>query len=93
MKKFLTLVAVVMLGLCALTGCRKMTLEKSAKPLVTEIISEQLGGSAKCTKVKITDKIDDKHYRATAKLDNGNDIQVIIEDRGDMVYVSIPLLQ
>ena len=94
MKKSLMLIAVALLGMCVLTGCgRQSTLEKSAKPLVTEIIQKQLRGSAKCEKVKITEKIDEKHYKATASLDNGNEIKVIIEDRGDTVYVSIPLLQ
>ena len=93
MKKLLMLVAMVMLGLVALTGCHKANLENSAKPLVTEIISEQLGGNAKCVNVKITDQIDEKHYRATATLDHGNDLKIVIEDRGDTIYVSIPLLQ
>ena len=90
MKKFLTLVAVVMLGLCALTGCRKMTLEKNAKPLVDQIIANNLGSSgAHCKKVKIKEKISDKVYKGVASLDNGNDVTVYIEDNGDTIYVQL----
>ena len=43
-----------------------------------------------CLRVKITEKVDDTHYKAIATLDNGNDIRIMIEDRGDKVQVSIP---
>ena len=90
MKKFLTLVAVVMLSLCALTGCRKMKLEKEARPLVDKIISNNLGDAgAKCKKVKIKEKVSEKVYKGVASLDNGNEVTVYIEDNGDSIYVQL----
>ena len=44
-----------------------------------------------CLKVKITEKVDDKHYRAIATLDDGRDVRIMIEDRGDEIHVTIPL--
>lgn len=77
-----------------LTACnREGDLEESAVPAVNDIIRQQLDGEAKCLKVKITEKVDDKHYKANATLDNGNDIKIMIEDRGDQIYVTIPLNQ
>lgn len=77
-----------------LTACgRESELEESAVPVVTDIIHQQLGGDANCVKVKITEKIDDKHYKATATLSNGNDLKVMIEDRGEQILVTIPLNQ
>ena len=66
------------------------TLQDAARPVVTEIIREQLGGSAKCIRVRITDDIGGGYYKAVATLDNGNDIRILIEARGDMIYVTIP---
>lgn len=89
-KWFMAAVVIVSLGL---TGCsRESTLEESAVPLVSTIIADN-GGSAKCINVEITEKIGEKHYKATATLDNGNTIKIMIEDRGDQLYVSIPLDQ
>ena len=92
MKKFLVLIAAVLLACGNLTGCgnSRSTLEENAKPLVSQIIKEQLNGDAQCLKVKITDKVDNTHYKAVATLDNGNDLNIMIEDRGDMIYVTIP---
>ena len=93
MKKLFMLVALVLFGMGILTGCgsRESVLEESAKPLVSKLIVTQLGGSAKCLKVTISEKVDDKHYKANAALDNGNDLRIMIEDRGDQIYVTIPV--
>ena len=89
MKKFWTSIAVAVLALCTITGCgnRQANLEKSAKPIVTQITKDQFHWNTECFKVKITEKIDDKHYNAIATLTNGKDYEIIIEDRGDMVFV------
>ena len=42
-----------------------------------------------CLRVAITDKVDDKHYKATATLDNGKDIKIMIEDCGETINVTI----
>ncbi|HGU5839248.1 hypothetical protein [Escherichia coli] len=42
-------------------------------------------------KVTIQDKVTDKFYKATATLDNGNDINITIEMTGDEnFYVRVP---
>jgi hypothetical protein len=64
--------------------------EESAKPLVTQIVREQLGGTAKCVRVRVTNDLGDGYHKAIATLDNGNDIRILIETRGTMIYVTIP---
>lgn len=95
MKKIMMLIAAAMLGVFALAGCgpSKSDLEEGAKPLVTDIIKEQLGGEAKCLKVTLGEKVDDTHYKAVAKLDNGNDLNIMVEHKDDMIKVTIPLNQ
>ena len=74
-----------------LSACgREGTLEESAVPVVNSIIQRYVTGGAKCIKVKITEKVDSKHFKANATLDNGNDLKIMIEDRGDQIYVTIP---
>lgn len=90
-KLMLLLMSVVLL---AGFGCsREADLEETAVSLVTEILEENIGkdNAAKCINVKITEKINDKHYRAVATLNNGNDLNIIIEDQGEMVQVTIPM--
>ncbi len=66
-------------------------LVETACPLVTQIIQEQLGGSAVCKAVTIDREISDGFYKATAYLDNGNELQITIEEReGNQIYVQIP---
>ena len=74
-----------------LAGCGENDiLEETAIPVVNDILKENVDDPAKCIAVKISSKISDKHYKAVATLDNGNDINILIEDRGDMIYVTIP---
>lgn len=94
-------IALMMLGLGILAGCggRKSELEEAAKPLVSSIINDYTYynttsvtmSRVDCLKVKITEKVDDKHYRAIATLDDGRDVRIMIEDRGDEIHVTIPL--
>lgn len=72
---------------------KTVNLERSSVRIVTDILNNQFNVSAKCTKVEISEKISDKKYSAKATLDNGNDIKIIIEDRGDQIYVTIPFDQ
>ena len=72
-------------GMLLLTGCGN-EIEDSAVPVVNNIISEA-GGSAKCTKVKITETLNDNTYRGEAVLDNGNKIPVAITVNDDQIFV------
>lgn len=66
-------------------------IEEAACPVVTDIIHQQLAGSANCKSVKITDTVSDDFYKATATLDNGNDLNITIEKQKDgQIYVRIP---
>ncbi|SUH59101.1 Uncharacterised protein [Salmonella enterica subsp. enterica serovar Hartford] len=67
-------------------------LEEAACPTVTTILKQNNGTEApKCMKVTIQDKVTDKFYKATATLDNGNDINITIEMTGDEnFYVRVP---
>ena len=78
------------------TGCdylkatfnRQGYLEEQAAPLVTKLLKRN-GIPLECVKVTITRKIDTKNYEARAKLDNGEDLTIKIEDRGDTIWVQI----
>jgi hypothetical protein len=66
-------------------------LADSACPVVTDIIKEQLYGTAKCMKVNIDSEVTTGFYKATAILDNGNELYITIEEQDDgMIYVQIP---
>jgi hypothetical protein len=63
---------------------------EQACQLVTEIVHEQLNGGSDCVDVKINDEVKDGFYRATATLDNGNDIDITIDNsKDDKNYVRI----
>ena len=75
-------------------GCnsKESILEKSAVPVVTQILAENLGrgNAATCKEVEITEKISDGLYRASAILNNGNKLKIIIEEKGNnRILVSI----
>ncbi len=95
MKKICFLFAIMLSSIFMLCGCgNEAKLEESAIPVVSDIIKKQLGSrAAKCLDVEITEKISDKLYKAVATLDNGNNVNIMIEDRGDQIYVSIPTNQ
>lgn len=68
----------------------KQALEDQACQLTTEIIHEQLNGGSDCVTVKIDETVKNGFYRATATLDNGNEISITIdESKDDNVYVRI----
>ena len=96
MKKILlVLVACFTFGVM-FCGCsdNETVLEASAIPLVSSILEDELGDeAAACIDVNITEQVSENTYKAIATLDNGNDIKIMIEDRGDEIYVSIPLVQ
>ena len=64
-------------------------IENSACPVVTRIVQEKLGGTAKCIRVKITENVGGGYYKAIATLSDGSDLRVMIEDRGNSIYVTV----
>ena len=87
----MTVVALVAAVGLLLGGCgRESDLEESAVPVVDQILRENVENPAKCVSVSIEKKIADKLYKAKAQLDNGNELVITIEDRGDQIYVQIP---
>ncbi|WP_110973271.1 DUF4339 domain-containing protein [Pseudomonas huaxiensis] len=79
---------VVSLSLAAASG--KSALEEAACPLVTDIIHKQFYQSSSCLAVTIDDEPKSGFYRATALLDNGNEIDITIEQKGETIYVRVP---
>lgn len=72
-------------------GGNQVAIEESACPIVTDIIKEQLYGSARCMGVTIDKEVSTGFYKATATLDSGNELLITIEERDDgMIYVQIP---
>ena len=92
MKKLILLAVTFVAVSIIFTGCgNNAQLEKSAVPVVTQILKEQLGhNSADCVKVEITGTITKGLYKANAILNNGNTINITIQDKGEQIYVTIP---
>lgn len=68
----------------------KDLLAESACPVVTKIIQQQLNGSAACRRVAITDDLGGGLYTGRALLDNGRELKITVENRGEEIYVQIP---
>lgn len=64
--------------------------ESESVSLVTQLVHEQLGGTANCSTVSIKKEISPGFYRAVAHLDNGDELEIVIELNGDMLSVGIP---
>jgi hypothetical protein len=80
----------LVLVFCALlSGCGS-NLETSAEPLVTQIIQQQFGGTAECVDVTLGNEFTEDRYHATAILDNGEELDIVIHDMGDTLEVLIP---
>ena len=80
----------LVLVFCALlSGCGS-NLEESAEPLVTQIIQQQFGGTNECVGVTLGDEFATDRYHATAILDNGTELDIVIHDEGDTLEVIIP---
>lgn len=81
-------IVAVVLGLIFMGGAQA-NIEESAAPVVTQIIHEQLFSDVSCVGVTINEEPTENFYRATAFLDNGNEIQITIQDQGDNIFVNI----
>jgi len=82
----------VMLVSVCLAGCGN-DLAQTAKPIVTSVIAEQLGGGAECVAVKLGKEFAKNRYHATAVLSNGNELKIVVYDQPDRVEVEIPTNQ
>ena len=80
----------LVLVFCALLSGCGTDLESSAEPLVTQIIQQQFGGTAECVDVTLGNEFATDKYRAKAKLDNGEELDIVIHDMGDTLEVLIP---
>jgi len=67
-------------------------IEKSAVPVVTEILNGQLGSDVKCQAVRLGKKETNGIYQATAFLTDNNQIEVTVETKGDQCEVMFPAM-
>jgi hypothetical protein len=74
-------------------GYHQIQIENSAQPIVSQILKEDLYTDVKCKKVTIQEEISEGLYKAKAILNNGQEINITIEEVGDKLRVSIPLNQ
>ena len=73
---------------------RKSTLEESAVSVVNQILDKSLISImavevTKCNRVSIVEKIGNNTYTGVAFLDNGNILNVKIQDLGESIVVEI----
>lgn len=87
---FYAWIIVFVISMIAGSISHESAIEKSACPIVTDIIHHQFYGKASCIAVTIDDEPRDDFYRATAVLDNGNELDITIEKKGDQIYVRVP---
>lgn len=72
-------------------GGTQAIIEEAACPAVTDILKNQFSASAECKAVNISEEVSSGFYKATAILNNGNELRITIEDKGDgQIYVVIP---
>lgn len=65
-------------------------IEKAACPIVSDIIQKQFYQKTSCVAVTIDDELKSGFYRASALLDNGNEIDITIEKKGKDILVRVP---
>ncbi len=65
-------------------------LESESASLVTQIVQDQLGGTATCKAVSIEKEASDGFYQAVAYLGDGDELKIAIELKGDQIFASIP---
>lgn len=79
---------VISIGLGMVGG--ESAIEEAACPLVTDIIHKQFYQSSSCVAVTIEEELKSGLYRASAILDNGNEINITIEKKGEQIVVRVP---
>jgi len=74
-----------------LTGCSN-EVEETAKDITTKLEQDN-GGLRTCKKVKLGDKIGDNKWAANATMSDDSVIPIIVEQKGDMIYVTAPVAE
>ena len=90
---FAVLAVLLFFSLLFVGGQHWEMLEESSVPIVSQILEEHYGkgNAAKCKEVAIDEEISDGLYNATAILNNGNKLKVVIEEvENNRIIVSIP---
>ncbi|ATE58987.1 DUF4339 domain-containing protein [Thauera sinica] len=88
---FWSWVAAFVVSILMSVGNNQGIIEESACSSVTELLAENLPfRAATCKAVTITDEVSSGFYKATATLDNGKDLRITIEEKGqNQIYVTI----
>ncbi|MBK5073621.1 hypothetical protein I2492_09965 [Budviciaceae bacterium CWB-B4] len=68
----------------------KQDIADTSCKVTTDIIKEQFNSDTKCLKVVLGEEITKNHYKGIAQLSNGKSLNIIVEERKDMIYVTIP---
>ncbi len=88
--KKICLSLIALLACSILSGCGA-NIEQSSVPIVNDILQRELGSdAAECLSVDLGDEFATDRYRATAVLDNGRTLDIVIHVMGDMIEVTIP---
>jgi hypothetical protein len=83
-------VAVIVAILVGNLGSSK-SLEEAAKPVVTQLLHENFHSEVECIRVKIKESPAKGFHKATALLQNGNELEITITEKEDgKIYVMIP---
>jgi len=83
----------VAIGGCIISVMQPSTskiLEKESVSLVTSIVQKQLGEKTACKTVAITNESPKGFYNGVAYMDNGKELKITIEVKGEQMLVSIP---
>lgn len=100
-KNTILILVLAVLGVAIYFGMgevRKHTLEESVVPVVDQVINNPLVNLmaesleievAKCNSVSIVEKIGQNTYTGVAILDNGNVLNIKIQDLGENIVVEI----
>lgn len=88
---FFAWIASLVISMLITAGGGDALIADAACPVVTDIISSQMYGSAECKAVEINEEVSSGFYRGTAFLDNGSELRIAIEEKENgQIYVTIP---
>ena len=81
---------IVLIACSMVSGCGA-NIEDSSVPIVNDILQRDFGGdAAECLSVDLGDEFAPDRYHATAVLDNGRTLDIVVRVMGDMIEVTIP---
>ena len=87
---FVVWFSVLFVGITAMEPSINEEEESSSVNLVTQIIQEQYNGTATCKAVSIQKEVSEGFFLATAYMDSGHELKVMIELKEGQVLVTIP---